>query len=117
MIRALVARTLVCCALAAAALVGVSLAATPALVQDPAGGTGDDVDEAAQPTRTERRAARVADLVAAHRCWTGAAPAGAPAPTRAVVSLPGRGPALVGAEVGYGVWLDGDAGVVHGFCP
>lgn len=83
-IRSLVVRTLVCCALGGAELVAASW---------------------------------VSSLLAEHRCWTGAAPVGSAAPTRAVVTLPGRAPALVAAEVGYGVWLDGDPGVVHGFCP
>ena len=113
MIRSLVVRTLVCCALGAAVLVGVSLAATPALVQAPAAGA----DEGGSDTRADRRAARVSHLLAEHLCWTGAAPAGSASPTRAVVTLPGRRPALVAAEVGYGIWLDGDPGVVHGFCP
>lgn len=115
MIRSVVARTLVCCALGGAVLAGVSLVATPAVVRAPAGGA--DVDAGTHPTRAERRAARVAELLAAHGCWSGRAPAGAPAPTRAVVSGPGGGLALVAADVGLGIWLDGDPGVVHEFCP
>ena len=63
---------------------------------------------AEHPTRAER-------IVAAHDCWSGAAPAGVE-PTHAVVTLPGRAARLVRAEVGYGIWLEDDPGVLHAFC-
>ena len=67
--------------------------------------------------RAERqRAAAVAGLLRRNHCWTGQAPAGV-TPSHAVVTLPDAEPALVGAEVGFGIWLDGDPGVLHGFCP
>ena len=55
-------------------------------------------------------------LIARNDCWTGDAPAGAD-PTRAVVTLPGGEPRLVRAQVGFGMWLDGDPGTLHAFCP
>ena len=64
----------------------------------------------------QRRAAAVGRLVHRNRCWTGQAHAGV-IPTHAVVTLPGAEPALVPADVGFGIWLDGDPGVLHGFCP
>ena len=59
-------------------------------------------------TRAER-------IVARHDCWTGAAPAGVE-PTHAVVTMPGQVARRVRAEVGYGIWLDHDPGVLHAFC-
>ena len=66
-----------------------------------------------RPTGDERM---VEDLVADHACWSGAAPAGA-VPGHAVVTLPGRRPALVPADLGFAIWLDGRPGVLHAFCP
>jgi len=63
-----------------------------------------------------RRAAAVDGLLRRNHCWTGQAPAGV-TPSHAVVTLPDAEPALVAAEVGFGIWLDGDPGVLHGFCP
>jgi hypothetical protein len=80
------------------------------------------VDPAAQSRAQARLAAKAAQaartvrLFRQHGCWSGEAPAGA-VPTHALVTLPGEQPALVAADVGYGIWLDGDAGQLHGFCP
>src|SRR6476661_1830785 len=63
---------------------------------------------AQHPTRAER-------IVAAHHCWSGEAPTGVE-PAHAVVTRPGQQPRLVRAEVGYGIWLDHDPGVLHAFC-
>jgi hypothetical protein len=63
---------------------------------------------AAPPTRAER-------LVTTHHCWTGPAPAGVE-PAHAVVTLPGKVARVVRAEVGFGIWLDHDPGVLHAFC-
>jgi len=74
----------------------------------------------ARPTKAQRQAARrsaaVQKLLDGHGCWMGQAPDGV-APTHAVVTLPGSEPALVAADVGFGIWLEGDPGVLHGFCP
>ena len=60
-----------------------------------------------------------------HGCWTGDAPAGA-LPQHAVVTLPGRAPSYVSADVGFAIWLGPDgvpgtgderAGVLTAFCP
>ena len=59
---------------------------------------------------------RAALLVERHDCWTGAAPAGTE-PARAVVTLPGGRASVVGAGVGYRIWLDDRPGVLHAFCP
>ena len=60
--------------------------------------------------------ALVVKLFQKHRCWKGEAPAGI-VPAHALVTLPGQPPAVVAADVGYGIWLDGDPGELHGFCP
>jgi hypothetical protein len=52
-----------------------------------------------------------------HGCWSDAAPAGAPDPQHAVVTLPGESPRVVPADVGFGIWLEGKPGTLHGFCP
>lgn len=74
----------------------------------------------AKPTKAQRRAVRrsaaTRTLLEDNGCWVGEAPDGA-APTHAVVTLPGAGPALVAADVGFGIWLEGEPGVLHGFCP
>jgi hypothetical protein len=49
-------------------------------------------------------------------CWNGEAPPGV-VPTHALVTLPGAEPALVAADVGYSIWLEGDPGELHAFCP
>ena len=110
-IRVLVVRVVLSCAVGAAVLVASSLLATPALVQAPAG------TAPAPGTRSAQGADRVAALLVEHRCWSGEAPAGAPEPMHAVVTAPGARPRLVDASIGYGIWLDGDPGVLHGLCP
>lgn len=112
MIRALVVRVLVGCLVGAAVLVASATLATPALVQAPAVSTGPTTGP-----RSAQGADRVSSLLARHHCWTGEAPAGAPDPGHAVVTVHGGRPRLVDAAVGFGIWLDGDPGVLHGFCP
>ena len=94
-------------------------AATDEVTQTPQ----PDPGSTARPTKAEKRQARkaaaaqrVATLMEAHGCWTGAAPAGV-VPTHALVTLPGAEPALADADVGYGIWLEGDPEKPHGFCP
>jgi hypothetical protein len=84
--------------------------ATPTV--DPAVQRRSEARQAAKAAR----AARTSRLFRRNGCWNGEAPAGA-VPTHALVTLPGKQPALVTADVGYGIWLDGDAGQLHGFCP
>ncbi len=91
----------------AALLVGTLLAVTSPAAQI---GTLDTSGaEATNLTRAERIAAR-------HDCWSGPAPRDVE-PTRALVTRPGQRARLVPADVGYGIWLDHDAGVLHAFCP
>jgi hypothetical protein len=59
---------------------------------------------------------RVTHLIEKHHCWTGEAPADAPIPGHAVVTLPGGRPRLMPADVGFGIWLYREPGVVHAFC-
>lgn len=70
-----------------------------------------------RPSHAERVVER---LVTGHDCWTDEAPAGA-VPGHAVVTLPGTDhrarPHVVPADVGFGIWLDGDPGTLHAFCP
>src|SRR5262245_32018193 len=61
-------------------------------------------------------AARIQRLEDRHHCWTGAAPEPDVIPGHAVVTLPGHRPQLVDADVGFGIWLDGDPGTLHAFC-
>jgi hypothetical protein len=79
---------------------------------DPAVQSRAEARQAAKAART----ARTSRLFRHHGCWNGEAPAGV-VPTHALVTLPGEQPALVAADVGYGIWLDGDTGQLHGFCP
>ena len=65
--------------------------------------------------RKAKAQARLVRLFQQNHCWQGEAPAGV-VPTHALVTLPGAQPALVDADVGYGIWLDGDPGELHGFC-
>lgn len=60
---------------------------------------------------------RIEMLFNRHRCWSGSAPESSPIPSRAIVTLPGQPPKAVPADVGFGIWLDGDPGTLHGFCP
>ena len=122
MIRALVARVTVSCLAGAVVLGVVSTLATPAVVQsqadgDPSPSPPPDTADTRAGQGTARVAEQVERLLEAHGCWTDAAPAGAPEPRHAVVSRPGGRPKLVAADVGYGIWLEGEAGVLHGFCP
>jgi hypothetical protein len=110
--RALV-RASACCAGAAVALVAVSTGIVPSPHDArPDGATGGPV-----ATRSAQEADRVESLLRRHDCWSGAAPTGAPEPDHAVVTLPDQRPRLVAADVGFGIWLAGDPGVLHGFCP
>jgi hypothetical protein len=59
---------------------------------------------------------RVGELIAKRDCWTGRAPENT-IPGHAIVTLPGTEPAMVKADVGFGIWLDGDPGTLHAFCP
>ncbi len=95
-----------------------SPSADPRLVPTTLAPATPTVDPAVQ-SRAEARAAKAARadrLFRLNGCWSGEAPAGV-VPTRALVTLPGKQPALVAVDVGYGIWLDGDAGQLHGFCP
>jgi len=87
--------------------------ATPTV--DPAVQSRTQARLAAKAARAAR-AARTERLFRQHGCWNGEAPAGA-VPTHALVTLPGKRAALVSADVGYGIWLDGHTGQLHGFCP
>jgi hypothetical protein len=69
------------------------------------------------PAATPAAVLRVDELVADHGCWTGAAPDPTVIPGSAVVTLPGREPALVPADIGFEIWLEGRPGTVHAFCP
>ena len=58
------------------------------------------------------RAERIIDR---YDCWNGTAPKG-DVPAHAVVALPGRIARRVPADVGFGIWHDGDPGVLYAFC-
>lgn len=120
-------------ALVAAIVLVVALQKDPTLPRaaapaDPTGTPSTAVPSHDPAQRAERKArqqrqreqARIAahtqELLTDHGCWSGQAPAGA-VPGHAVVTLPGAEPTLVPADVGYGIWLDGDPGELHGFCP
>jgi hypothetical protein len=112
-IRYVLVRVVLGCTASGLALVAVSL--TSARVLDvPSPGAEEVV---VTDPRSAQAADRVARLLALHDCWSASAPADAPIPDHAVVTLPDQRPRLVAADVGYGIWLDGDAGVLHGFCP
>lgn len=68
----------------------------------------------APPTLAETT---VSELITDHQCWTGAAPDPDVIPGHAVVTLPGAFPELVPSAVGFGIWLEGDPGTLHAFCP
>jgi hypothetical protein len=79
----------------------------------------DPVVQSRAKARLAEKAARAALIIRLFRqngCWNGDAPAGA-VPTHALVTLPGKGPVLVAADVGFGIWQDGDPGELHAFCP
>ena len=80
----------------------------------PATPTDGPADQSRAELRRAAKAARADRLF--YGCWNGDAPAGA-MPTHALVTLPGKQPALVAADIGYGIWMDGAAGQLHGFCP
>lgn len=114
MIRALAVRVVRSCAVGAAVLCAASALATPELVvQAPL----ERTEGAPAETRAGRAVARVSGLLTTHGCWSGEAPEGAPEPGHAVVTVPGGRPRLVEAAVGFGIWLEGEPGVLHGFCP
>lgn len=108
-------RLMVTYAACAAGLVALSVQEIP-LDRTPA------PDLAASPAPSETRAARAAvrveRMLQEHRCWSGAAPAGAPEPRHALITPPGdQQPGLVSANVGFAIWLQGKPGTLHGFCP
>jgi hypothetical protein len=70
--------------------------------------TPASVTEPAAPSRVER-------LMERHSCWSGEGPPGV-IPGRAIVSAPGGRAEVVPADVGFGIWMDGDPGMLHGFC-
>ena len=117
MIRAVVVRVVVSCAVGATALVASSVLGTPPHVQVPADTGPVDTRPVGTDPRSARGANRVSVLLAEHGCWSGEAPEGAPAPRHAVITPVGGGPRLVAADVGFGIWLEGEPGVLHGFCP
>jgi len=59
---------------------------------------------------------RVQQLVEKHHCWTGKAPPDIGEPKHAVVTLPGGRARVMSADVGYGIWLYHEPGVLHAFC-
>jgi hypothetical protein len=59
---------------------------------------------------------RVRQLIEKHDCWSGDEPPGVEEPRRAVVTLPGGRPRIMPADVGYGIWLYHEPGVLHAFC-
>lgn len=70
---------------------------------------------AAASAQAQVEAATVDALIAAHDCWTDEAPVGA-IPGHAVVDNDERGPRLASAEVGFGIWQDGEPGTLYAFC-
>ena len=91
-------------------------AAEPGPQPAPTNGPADQSRAEVRQAAKAARAARADRLFRFYRCWNGDAPAGV-VPTHALVTLPGKQPALVAADVGYGIWMDGAAGQLHGFCP
>ena len=55
-------------------------------------------------------------LIERHHCWTGEQPADVEEPHHAVVTLPGGRPRIMSADVGFGIWLYREPGVLHAFC-
>lgn len=70
----------------------------------------------AQPTNTVRDTTQ--QMLDAHHCWTGAAPADMRGkyPAHAVVDLNDEGPQYVASRVGFDIWLHGHPGILYGFC-
>jgi hypothetical protein len=106
-----------------ASAVGMATDRTPASTvtsEQPSATPASAASPAPRLTRAQRedrrRSAATRALLERHGCWTDRAPAGV-TPSHAVVTLPGGEPALVAAAIGFGIWLDGDPGVLHGFCP
>lgn len=77
--------------------------------------TSGPVDPAPSMDRLDPAQVQADRLIAESDCWTGEAPTGV-VPGHAVVARPGGMPRLVSADVGFGVWLDGDPGTVYAFC-
>ena len=99
-------RSLLSTGVATAAFVSLLVGAQGLVIGDSAATPAPTVDDGSD---------RVTRLVERHDCWTGEAPGGV-IPGHAVVTLPGERAALVPAEVGFGIWLDGDPGRLHAFC-
>lgn len=109
--------------------VGGQLAGAALAVPGDAGAPGRETPAATAPAHAStpedgargpaelREARQVRRIVRSEGCWTGAAPAGAALPSRALVTLPGGRPRLVRDTVGYAIWLDGRPGTLHAFCP
>ena len=111
---------------------GVALAAVVAVATFAAGvvvgwRTDPDGPAAASPPATHQgsptsapgpaeESSRAERLLAEYGCWTDETD-GRPVPTHAVVSLPGERAALVDADTGYAIWLEGAPGRLYGFCP
>lgn len=58
-------------------------------------------------------------MMDAHDCWSGQAPADMrnKIPAHAVVELDARrGPQYVGSQIGFDIWLHGHPGTLYGFC-
>ena len=113
MIGYVLRRVLASCVAGGVGLALVSMMAVPARLDVPSA----TQDAAVTDTRPAQGADRVSRLVEEHGCWTGEAPPDAPVPGHAVVTLPGQRPRLAHADVGFGIWLDGDPGTLHAFCP
>lgn len=96
----------------------------PANPTDP--GTGEDTGDAMTPAQQRalaeaeeeaRRGEMIKALNVEHDCYTGQNPTPGVDPRYAVVTLPGEDPALLPSTVGFGIWLNGDPGQHHSFCP
>lgn len=94
--------------------VGVALVAL--VVQGQASGIIDATQPPPQEVVTKQ--SRSDRLFEKHDCWNGEAPkdVGPFGPGHAVVTLPGHKAQYVSADVGYGIWLEGKPGTLHGFC-
>jgi hypothetical protein len=73
-----------------------------------------DTPNLPEPAAPAERLERIIDR---HDCYTGEAPDPNMIPEFAIVSTAKRGPHLVPSAVGFGIWLDGDPGTLHAFCP